>query len=926
MNSVLPVSVAVSEESVKSHFTTAPDRSPIERARAEWQASGVSQEIIEANVTVIEGNAVIEALNLSERISDKSGTFVTTGGAATLANLATVIEGGGWRVTGLEPEAGFSKRSEWGKVKPWNPRPKHGKDGIQKYEQPWGTDARAVFLEVPSKPDLWATVATNPSQTIYITEGEKKAGLLLSLGYPAISVSGIWNATKKNENGVHQLIPDLKRFAQKGRQVFFVYDSEGVPRKDANVYAALKTAGRCFQADGAAVAWVAWPAELGKGIDDVWSSHGADKVHEILSSPRTLKSYEEQLYCVTKSVDQHVFESFFEKGRGDWAVINQAFYRYTGEGYWKHIEDTTVQKNLAAYLMQCYRPQGKDAIPCYNVASDKALSSAFKFALKALAAEAPRNQKLALRVFTNGTLNTETGELHEHRKEDFLTSRIDSPYHPDRPCPAVFERFIESSFGLENLPLVRAVISMLLDTSAPWGYFLYILGQSGGGKGTLTRFIELLFDSDNVRSGNSFEDVSKPETRHQTLKGTALYCFPDMGGHVKGVRAFYELVDNGPMMARALFSSVTYQEKFNTRFIVASVEPLTIENAGDGWERRAIVLPVRPGKRDKDHNLEKKLALCKADVISWALAMPKDERNHLLMNSAEASESAAEAKRSVTMSGDSVRQFIDLCLRPAKSGQGATLAELHDWYRVFAKSFGYSDMGASRLGARLQSILPNHYEPRRKVRADEPGYVPNKFIPAQYNVADISGVFSVTEMGLLTINKLACSEGGINQFIPVDDSDIINALNRCSSWATYSGIVERFSQAKVNELWPQLSTETQSKILGFQNTTAPAPAHSETAPEPEPGDSEPRLTPGEVDQFVGILAEVIAARDVPSMADFVALPAVQKYQIAERLTKEQVAIVSELSREFKASQPTTVRDWVGIHGGIEAAMAKLEDF
>jgi hypothetical protein len=77
---------------------------------------------------------------------------------------------------------------------------------------------------------------------------------------------------------------------------------------------------------------------------------------------------------------------------------------------------------------------------------------------------------------------------------------------------------------------------------------------------------------------------------------------------------------------------------------------------------------------------------------------------------------------------------------------------------------------------------------------------------------------------------------------------------------------------------------------------------------------------------VDILAEVIAARDIPSMADFVALPTVQKYQIAERLTKEQVAIVSELSREFKASQPTTVRDWVGIHGGIDAAMANCTEF
>jgi len=889
MNSVLPVSVAVSEESVKSHFTTAPDRSPIERARGEWLASGVSEEIIAANVSVIEGDAVIEALNLADRVGDKSGTFVTTGGAATLANLATVIDGGGWWCCGLDPDTNFTTRSDWGKLKPWFPRPRHGKDGIQKYEQPWGLPARATFLEIPSLPKYWADTLAK-AKTIYITEGEKKAGLLLTLGYPAISVSGIWNATAKNENGVHHLIPDLKPFTQKGRQFVFVYDSEGVPRKDATVYAAVKTAGRALQAEGAEVGWVAWPSELGKGIDDVWANHGADKVHELLRSPKHLKTHEETIYEISTTVDQHVFEQFFEKGTGDWAVINQAFYRYTGEGYWQHVSDVMVQKALTAYLMLCYRVSGKDEKKFFNVATNKAVDSAFKFALKALAAEPPKNQKLSLRVFHNGTLNTETGELREHRRDDFLTSRIDSPYIPNRPCPAVFERFVDSSFGLENLPLIRAAASMVLDTSAPSGYFLYIVGQSGGGKGTLTRLFESLFDPENVRSGNSFEDISKPETRHQTLKGTALMCFPDMGGHVKGVRAFYELVDNGPMSARPLFSSVTYQEKFNTRFIVASVEPLTIENAGDGWERRAIVLPVRPGKRAKDHNLEKKLALAKADIISWALAMPKDERNHLLMNSAEASESAAEAKRSVTMSGDSVRQFLDLCLRPAPSGQGATLAEIHDWYRVFAKSFGYSDMGASRLGARLQSILPSHYEPRRKIRADEPGYRPNLFFPAQYNMTAIPGVFNTTEAGILFINKSACSEGGLNEFAPVADSDIVAMLDRCQSWAEYCGICERFSNEKIAELWERITPEAEARIRQMHGTTAPTT--TETA---DISDNDAALQ-------AAILIEAVADNELEALAHFETFSKEAKAKIWAAIPESERPAVTALAEKYKAQK------------------------
>ena len=699
---------------INSEFDYSPQTEGTENPRAtmdaaisEWRASCVDEEIIQANVSVIHGEDVIDRLNLTDKLGDKTGTFITKGGAKILACYDSVIDGGGWYVNGLDPETNFASRMDWGKLKPAWPRPRVNRPGPQKYEQPCGMPARAVFLENLSKPGYWKSIQAVPTD-LYICEGEKKAGALLSLGFAAVSVSGIWNATKKNEWGKHQIIPDLKHFCQKGRHIYFVYDSEGVPRKDFNIYKAIKAAGRAFQREGCEVAWVSWDSSLGKGIDDVCANHGPDKVREILAKPSRLKSYEEQLYCVNKSPDQHIFEQFFQKGKGDWAVINQGFYRYAGSGYWQHVKDAEMEKTLGHFMMKCYRPGGKDKPPVYNVATDRALKSAFSFCRKALSVGDRGNANNHLRCFKNCTLNMQTRQIQPHCKEDYLTSRIDADYIPGRECPATFNNFVASSFGAENMPLVRAVLSMYLDPTAPWGYFLYIFGASGGGKGTLIRFIEDLYDSQNVNSGISFGDIAKPEGRHQYLKNTALYCLPDMGGYIQGVRAFYELVDNGQLSGRALYSSTTYHDRFNTRFIVASVEPLSIENSGDGWERRAIVLPVQSGTREKDITLEDRLKLCKSDVISWALAMPKDERNYILLNSASVSETAAEAKRKVTMTGDSVRQFIDLCLRPAPAGtHGTSLSDIHTWYREFAKAFGYSDLGQSKLGSRFQTVVPS---------------------------------------------------------------------------------------------------------------------------------------------------------------------------------------------------------------------------
>jgi hypothetical protein len=850
-----------------------PKVATLEAAVAEWRASGVAEDIIAANVRVIHGEDVIEALNLAERMSDKSGGYLVSAGSKILSAMGSVFDYGGWIVSGLDPEDGYQSRMDWGKLKPVEPRQRPG-GGIQKYEQPWGKPARATFLALPAQPDFWPSVEADPDKPIYICEGEKKAGCLLTLGYAAISVSGVWNATKKNSNGVHRLIPDLKRFAQKGRSVIFVFDKEGIPRKDATIYSAIKAAGQALQGEGVDARWVSWDSELGKGIDDVCARHGAEKVAEILAKQRRLKSHEETLFSVTKTVEQHVFEQFFESGRGGWAVINQGFYRDTGAGYWQHIDDAKMEKALSVYLMKCYRLLGKEKTPSYNVATDKAVVSAFKFARKALSAESDRAENSHLRCFTNGTLNTKTGELREHRKEDYLTSRIDSVFTPGRPCPVTFESFSASSFGAENLPLVRAVIAMMLDPSAPWGYFLYIVGQSGGGKGTLIRFIQSLFDKDNVRSGNTFSDISTPEGRHQYLRSTALYCFPDMGGYVQGVRAFYELVDNGALSGRPLYNSTTYHERFNTRFVVASVEPLAIENAGDGWERRAIVLPVVPGKRKKDATLEQRLSLCKSDVISWALSMDRDERDHLLLNSETASESAAEAKRSVTMTGDSVRQFIDLCLRPAPDGEGATLAQIHDWYRVFSKSFGYSDMGASKLGARIQSIIPGSYEPRRKIKSGEPGYEPNKFRCAQYNVIDMQGLFTVHQIAGLTIEKSLCVEGGLDAFCPVTEAEVAQALIGCQSWAHYCGVVERYGKDAVDKARSSLPAEVIQRIIDFQPDIAPpAPTPQTETTDPEP------LKEHEVNGLADVLLAAVNTGGLEILEDFEQLPETHKRQV-----------------------------------------------
>jgi hypothetical protein len=297
-----------------------------------------------------------------------------------------------------------------------------------------------------------------------------------------------------------------------------------------------------------------------------------------------------------------------------------------------------------------------------------------------------------------------------HDKEYYLTSQIPYEYEPGKECPEAFRQFVADSFGLDMLDVIRAFTSMFLDPTAPYGRFPHLIGQSGGGKGTLGRFWNSLFGEDGAISGN-FSDLEKAEGRHQYLTGKSLFSISDAGGYISGLRAFYELVDNGGMSGRALFNPVGYFKTWNVRFWIASVDHLQIENAGDGWARRAYPIPVRARTVKPDPDLRLKLENCKADVVSWALAMPREERNNILL-SAPDNERAINLSLDSALYGDSTKSFVDLCLRPSANASFVPHHLLHSWYEAYCKEHGYTPLGMSKFISHLKTVLPRNFTDR----------------------------------------------------------------------------------------------------------------------------------------------------------------------------------------------------------------------
>ena len=263
---------------------------------AEWNQSSVDPDLTTLNVTSLSGLTPYEYLLYAlpdfdrrndGRLRDK------------LLKRYRHLEHGGWYIAGLDPDTNWIDVMVWGRLKPDVPRPSsNGK--LVKYESPPKTPNRVTYFRVPlhlwiriasrygikryhSPLNLRLTARTQPINfwswvkscleiPIILTEGEKKAGSLLSQGYAAVSLPGIWGGRepKDPEKKLHR---DLLALAQKGRTFIILFDYDSKQSTREAVYKATLATAEAIEATGANCKVALLPGPE-KGVDDFISARG----------------------------------------------------------------------------------------------------------------------------------------------------------------------------------------------------------------------------------------------------------------------------------------------------------------------------------------------------------------------------------------------------------------------------------------------------------------------------------------------------------------------------------------------------------------------------------------------------------------------------------------------------------------------------
>ncbi len=198
----------------------------------------------------------------------------------------------------------LEKRDLWGCFKPEQPRFNPEKGKAIKYEHPPKTSTGVFALRVPlhvweqvarrhhiefdqeewddTQPDggFWQWLKEHPQIPLIITEGAKKAGALLSGGYGAIALPGIFGAFRTpkdewgNRIGQSQLIPQLKKLIRGQREIYLAFDQDEKPNTVRAVRSAIRKTGYLLKQAGCPVKVITWESKLGKGVDDLIANQG----------------------------------------------------------------------------------------------------------------------------------------------------------------------------------------------------------------------------------------------------------------------------------------------------------------------------------------------------------------------------------------------------------------------------------------------------------------------------------------------------------------------------------------------------------------------------------------------------------------------------------------------------------------------------
>jgi len=304
---------------------------------------------------------------------------------------------------------------------------------------------------------------------------------------------------------------------------------------------------------------------------------------------------------------------------------------------------------------------------------------------------------------TNGTINLNTGDLQPHRREDLCTKLAPVNYDPNATCPLWVQFLNRILDGKQDLiAFVQRAVGYALTGSTREQVLFMLYGTGANGKSTFLEILQaMLGDYAKYAEFETFlaRKSSGPRNDIADLVGARLVCAQEIEGGARLAESVVKHLTGGDTVkARFLFREFfEFKPQFKL-FLAANHKPVIRGTDLAIW-RRIHLLPftvvIPPEEQDKD--LPSKLKDELAGIMTWAV------RGCLAWQS-----DGLTPPKSVIAATQEYREEMDIlagflvecCV--INTNAKARAGELYAAYREWCEKNGEKPVSQRNFGSRLQ--------------------------------------------------------------------------------------------------------------------------------------------------------------------------------------------------------------------------------
>ncbi len=228
----------------------------------------------------------------------------------------------------------------------------------------------------------------------------------------------------------------------------------------------------------------------------------------------------------------------------------------------------------------------------------------------------------------NGTLDLETGEFREHRREDLITKCSATNYTPDQDCP-IWERVIDDIFGGDKdlIRYVQRLAGYALSGEITEEKFPILFGHGCNGKSTFTQTLGKIFGEYTAYLPSEMLNQNKElhPTHIVELKGARLALMAELEANVSLAEATVKKICSQDMIQGHRMRRDPISFKPTHLSMLASNHKPDCKGTDNGIWRRLVLVPFTVNlEAKKDVTIPQQLVSEYGGILDWLLKGYRD--------------------------------------------------------------------------------------------------------------------------------------------------------------------------------------------------------------------------------------------------------------------------------------------------------------